>query len=283
VKADGLAAGKGVVVAMDKETAIAAVKSIMGDKIFGAAGNQVVLEEYLEGEEASLLAFSDGVYAVPMIAAQDHKRVFDNDAGPNTGGMGTYAPAPVVTEEVLQRVTDEILLPTVKAMAAEGRPYKGVLYLGLMITKDGPKTIEYNARFGDPETQVVLPLLDTDLVDICLAVIDGRLDQQTVAWDDGAAVCVVLASGGYPGDFEKGKAISGLTEADSMSGVITFHAGTSQQGDKTVTAGGRVLGVTARAGSIAEAIERVYQGAEKIQFEGMHYRKDIGYRALNRD
>jgi phosphoribosylamine---glycine ligase len=282
VKADGLAAGKGVIVAMDKATAISAVTSIMSDKVFGSAGDRVVLEEYLEGEEASLLAFSDGVRVVPMIAAQDHKRVFDNDAGPNTGGMGTYAPAPVVTEDIRKRVVDEILNPTVMAMAAEGRPYKGVLYAGLMITEQGPKVIEFNARFGDPETQVILPLLDTDLVDICEAVVDGTLDQQMITWDDGAAVCVVVASGGYPGDFVKGKGIKGLNEADSMPGVITFHAGTGKVDGKIVTAGGRVLGVTARGDSIATAIKRAYQGVDKISFEGMHFRKDIGYRALEK-
>lgn len=282
VKADGLAAGKGVVVAMDKETAIEAVKSIMGDKIFGAAGNQVVLEEYLEGEEASLLAFSDGTHVAPMIAAQDHKRVFDNDEGPNTGGMGTYAPAPVVTEAMRQRVVEEVLLPAVRAMAAEERPYKGVLYAGLMITQAGPKVIEFNARFGDPETQVILPLLATDLVDICEAVVDGTLAQQIITWHDGAAVCVVAASGGYPGSFAKGKEINGLREADSLPGVITFHAGTAAAEGKLVTAGGRVLGVTARGNSIAAAIDLAYEGIKKVQFDGMHYRKDIGQRALKR-
>ncbi len=282
VKADGLAAGKGVIVALDKETAVEAVRSIMGDKIFGAAGNRVVLEEYLEGEEASLLAFSDGIHVAPMIAAQDHKRVFDNDEGPNTGGMGTYAPAPVVTEAIRQRVVAEVLLPAVRAMAAEGRPYKGVLYAGLMITQAGPKVIEFNARFGDPETQVILPLLETDLVDICEAVVDGTLAQQMITWDDGAAVCVVAASGGYPGSFAKGKAISGLQEADSLPGVITFHAGTATAEGTLVTAGGRVLGVTARGPSIAAAIDRAYDGIKKIQFDGMHYRKDIGQRALKR-
>lgn len=282
VKADGLAAGKGVVVAMDKEAAIAAVKSIMGEKIFGAAGNQVVLEEYLEGEEASLLAFSDGTHVVPMIAAQDHKRVFDNDEGPNTGGMGTYAPAPVVTEAMRQRVVEEVLLPAVRAMAAEGRPYKGVLYAGLMITPEGPKVIEFNVRFGDPETQVILPLLATDLVDICEAVVDGTLAQQVITWHEGAAVCVVAASGGYPGSFAKGKEINGLRAADSLPGVITFHAGTAAAEGKLVTAGGRVLGVTARGNSIAAAIDLAYEGIKKVQFDGMHYRKDIGQRALKR-
>lgn len=282
VKADGLAAGKGVIVALDKETAIDAVKSIMGDRIFGAAGNQVVLEEYLTGEEASLLAFTDGVRVVPMIAAQDHKRVFDHDAGPNTGGMGAYAPAPVITEEIRRQAVEEILLPAVRAMAAEGRPYKGVLYAGLMITREGPKVIEFNARFGDPETQVILPLLETDLVDICEAVIDGTLDRQTITWADGAAVCVVMASGGYPGDFAKGKTITGLKDADNMPGVITFHAGTARVDGEFVTAGGRVLGVTARGDSIAAAIDRAYQGVDKIRFDGMHCRKDIGRRALDR-
>lgn len=282
VKADGLAAGKGVIVAMDKQTAIDAVKAIMGDKVFGSAGNQVVLEEYLEGEEASLLAFSDGVRVVPMLAAQDHKRIFDNDEGPNTGGMGTYAPAPVVTDAIRQQVIDEILQPTIMAMASEGRPYKGVLYAGLMITRQGPKTIEFNARFGDPETQVILPLLETDLVDICEAVVDGTLDQQMITWDEGAAVCVVMASAGYPGEYEKGKEIEGLAAADDTDGVITFHAGTAKQDRKVVTAGGRVLGVTARGASIADAIMRAYQGVAKISFSGMQYRRDIGHRALNR-
>lgn len=282
VKADGLAAGKGVIVAMDKQTAVDAVKSIMGDKIFGTAGNRVVLEEYLEGEEASLLAFSDGKRVAPMVSAQDHKRVFDHDEGPNTGGMGTYAPAPVVTEEIRRKVIDEVLLPTVQAMAAEGRPYKGVLYAGLMITEQGPKVIEFNARFGDPETQVILPLLETDLVDICEAVIEGNLAQQMITWADDAAVCVVMASGGYPGSFEKGLEITGLKEADSMPGVISFHAGTAKKEEKLVTAGGRVLGVTARGASIAGAIERAYEGVSKIRFAGAHYRTDIGQRALKR-
>jgi phosphoribosylamine--glycine ligase len=282
VKADGLAAGKGVTVALDTETAIAAVTAIMRDRVFGSAGERVVIEQYLVGEEASVLAFCDGARVYPMVAAQDHKRVFEGDQGPNTGGMGAYAPAPVVTQELQQQILTEILIPTVTAMAAEGRPYKGVLYAGLIITEQGPKVIEFNARFGDPETQVILPLLETDLVDICEAAMHGTLDQQLITWDDGVTICVVLASDGYPGDYTTGQQINGLSAADNMPGVIVFHAGTAKSGKQFVTAGGRVLNVVARGATLQDALRRVYAGVAKIDFAGMHYRKDIAYRALVR-
>lgn len=281
VKADGLAAGKGVVVAMDEETAIAAVKEMMEDRVFGDSGNLVVIEEYLEGEEVSILAFTDGKTVVPMVPSQDHKRAFDGDEGPNTGGMGAYSPAPVYTPELAQLVMEQVLVPTIKGMAEEKRFYQGVIYAGLMVTKDGPKVLEYNARFGDPETQAVLVRLETDLVEIIEAIIEGRLDSIDIKWSDKAAVCVVMASGGYPGSFAKGKIISGL-EAAAKDAVV-FHAGTKQVDGDIVTNGGRVLGVTALGEDIKEAIDKAYSAVEQIQWEQVHYRKDIGYRALNRD
>lgn len=281
VKADGLAAGKGVVVAMTVAEAVDAVTMMMRDKAFGSAGNLVVIEEYLEGEEASLLAFTDGITVVPMVAAQDHKRIFDNDQGPNTGGMGTYAPAPVVTPAVWEQVRREVLQPVVDAMRQEGIIYKGCLYAGLMITAQGPKVIEFNARFGDPETQVVLPLLVSDLVDIMEACADGRLADITIEWDDKAAVCVVLAAGGYPGSYNKGDTITGLDQAESQ-GAMVFHAGTGSKNGQVVTQGGRVLGVTAVANNLREAVDKVYQAVPAIHFDGMQYRKDIAHRAFNR-
>lgn len=281
VKADGLAAGKGVIVAMSEKEALEAVDSIMCDQAFGQAGAQVVIEEFLTGEEASLLAFTDGKTIVPMIAAQDHKRVYDGDEGPNTGGMGAYAPAPVITEDVRQKVLKEILEPVIQAMEKEGCPYSGCLYLGLIMTEKGPKVIEFNARFGDPETQVVLPLLDSDLVTVMEACIDKNLEETPVVWKKEAAVCVVLAAGGYPGKYRTGDVISGLEEAHSV-GVQVFHAGTAKQDEQIVTNGGRVLGVTAAADSIMAALEVVYNGITKIQFADMHYRKDIAYKAKNR-
>ncbi|NPV92522.1 MAG: phosphoribosylamine--glycine ligase [Firmicutes bacterium] len=280
VKADGLAAGKGVTVAPDLGTAIEAVRQIMEERVFGEAGNSLVVEEMLEGEEVSILAFSDGETVVPMISAQDHKRVFDRDEGPNTGGMGAYSPAPVYTPEVHRQVVEQVLKPVIAAMKQEGREYIGVIYAGLMITAQGPKVLEFNARFGDPETQVVLPQLKTDLVDIVEAVIDRRLAGQPVEWLPGAAVCVVMAAGGYPGPYQKGTPITGLES--SLPDTVVFHAGTENRDGKIVTAGGRVLGVTARGGDIREAIDLAYQAVEKIKFEGCHYRKDIGYRALQR-
>ena len=282
VKADGLAAGKGVVVAMTKQEALDAIDEMMGDHKFGAAGARLVLEEYMEGEEASLLAFTDGKTVVPMIAAQDHKRVFDGDEGPNTGGMGTYAPAPVMTDVLRLKATELILKPVVEAMAKEGMPYQGCLYAGLMIKGDSVKVVEFNCRFGDPETQVVLPLLDGDLAEIMLACATGTLDKAEVAWYNKAAVCVVMASGGYPESYEKGKEIAGLAAAEEDKDVVVFHAGTKEAEGKIVTSGGRVLGVTAVDSSIKAARDRAYAAVEKITFEKNFYRKDIAWRALKR-
>ena len=279
VKADGLAAGKGVVVAETPAEALAAIDEIMLKKVHGDAGSQVVLEERLIGEEASLLAFTDGTTVIPMVAAQDHKRVGDGDTGPNTGGMGAYAPAPVVTPELLQQIQETILQPMVDGLRKDGILYQGCLYAGLMITEDGPKVIEFNARFGDPETQVVLPLLDGDLAAILEACVDGTLAQCKIKWRDSAAVCVVMAAGGYPGDYRKGDVISGLSAAEGKDAVV-FHAGTSIAGEDVVTHGGRVLGVTAVAKNIAAAVDKVYPAVEQIKFTGMQYRKDIAHRAL---
>ena len=281
VKADGLAAGKGVIVAMTEQEALDAVDAIMEDHSFGDAGARVVIEEFMEGEEASLLAFTDGTMIRPMISAQDHKRAYDGDRGPNTGGMGTYAPAPVMTPEMTERAVEEILKPTIAAMAKEGRVYRGCLYLGLMVTADGPKVVEFNARFGDPETQVVLPLLDSDLVAIMCACADGMLADVPIHWKDGAAVCVVLASGGYPGHYEKGQEIHGLTDAEAM-GALVFHAGTAMKDGKLVTNGGRVLGVVGRGADISSAVDAAYAAATKISFKDAYYRKDIAHRALER-
>ena len=281
VKADGLAAGKGVIVAMTEQEALDAVDAIMEDHSFGDAGARVVIEEFMEGEEASLLAFTDGTTIRPMISAQDHKRAYDGDRGPNTGGMGTYAPAPVMTPEMTERAVEEILKPTIAAMAKEGRIYRGCLYLGLMVTADGPKVVEFNARFGDPETQVVLPLLDSDLVAIMCACADGTLADVPIRWKDDAAVCVVLASGGYPGHYEKGQEIHGLADAEAM-GALVFHAGTAMKDGKLVTNGGRVLGVVGRGADISSAVDAAYAAATKISFKDAYYRKDIAHRALER-
>ena len=281
VKADGLAAGKGVIVAMTEQEALDAVDAIMEDHSFGDAGARVVIEEFMEGEEASLLAFTDGTTIRPMISAQDHKRAYDGDRGPNTGGMGTYAPAPVMTPEMTERAVEEILKPTIAAMAKEGRIYCGCLYLGLMVTADGPKVVEFNARFGDPETQVVLPLLDSDLVAIMCACADGTLADVPIRWKDDAAVCVVLASGGYPGHHEKGQEIHGLADAEAM-GALVFHAGTAMKDGKLVTNGGRVLGVVGRGADISSAVDAAYAAATKISFKDAYYRKDIAHRALER-
>ena len=281
VKADGLAAGKGVIVAMTEQEALDAVDAIMEDHSFGDAGARVVIEEFMEGEEASLLAFTDGTTIRPMISAQDHKRAYDGDRGPNTGGMGTYAPAPVMTPEMTERAVEEILKPTIAAMAKEGRIYRGCLYLGLMVTADGPKVVEFNARFGDPETQVVLPLLDSDLVAIMCACADGTIADVPIRWKDDAAVCVVLASGGYPGHYEKGQEIHGLADAEAM-GALVFHAGTAMKDGKLVTNGGRVLGVVGRGADISSAVDAAYAAATKISFKDAYYRKDIAHRALER-
>lgn len=281
VKADGLAAGKGVVVAMTEQEALDAVDAIMENNSFGDAGERVVIEEFMEGEEASLLAFTDGTVIRPMISAQDHKRVFDGDKGPNTGGMGTYAPAPVMTPELTERAVEEILKPTISAMEKEGRAYRGCLYLGLMITADGPKVVEFNARFGDPETQVVLPLLDGDLVQIMHACAGGTLADVPIRWKDGAAVCVVLAAGGYPASYEKGNKIYGIGNAEKL-GALVFHAGTAKKNGKIVTNGGRVLGVVGMGKDIASAVQSAYDAVDQISFKGEYHRKDIAHRALNR-
>lgn len=281
VKADGLAAGKGVVVAMTEQEALDAVDAIMENNSFGDAGARVVIEEFMEGEEASLLAFTDGTVIRPMISAQDHKRAFDGDKGPNTGGMGTYAPAPVMTPELTERAVEEILKPTISAMEKEGRAYRGCLYLGLMITADGPKVVEFNARFGDPETQVVLPLLDGDLVQIMHACAGGTLADVPIRWKDGAAVCVVLAAGGYPASYEKGNEIYGIGNAEKL-GALVFHAGTAKKNGKIVTNGGRVLGVVGMGKDIASAVQSAYDAVDQISFKGEYHRKDIAHRALNR-
>lgn len=280
IKADGLAAGKGVIIANSRKEAEKAIISILDEKQFGSAGQKIIIEEYLDGEEASILCFTDGKTIVPMESSQDHKRIFDNDEGLNTGGMGAYSPAPVVTKELLNKVQKEILEPTILGMEKEGCFYKGVLYVGLMITKEGPKVLEYNARFGDPETQAVLPRMKTDLIDVIEAIIDGKLGKIKIEWDKRAAVCIVLASGGYPGDYKKGYVVEGLDEASKMKDVMIFHAGTSSAGCDIVTSGGRVLGVTALGNTIKEAIDRAYEAAVKISFKDMHYRRDIGAKAL---
>lgn len=282
VKADGLAAGKGVVVAMTEQEALDAIDDMMGDLKFGGAGARVVLEEFMEGEEASLLAFTDGETIVSMIAAQDHKRANDNDEGPNTGGMGTYAPAPVMTDILRLKAVEKVLKPTIAAMKAEGRPYQGCLYAGLMINGDSIKVVEFNCRFGDPETQVIMPLLDGDLAEIMLACATGTLAKADIGWHDQAAVCVVMASGGYPGSYQQGLPISGLAEADALEGVAVFHAGTKVVDGQIVTAGGRVLGVTAVGKNISEAKDKAYEAITKISFEGAHYRQDIAWRALKK-
>ena len=280
VKADGLAAGKGVIVCDDAAEAEAAVDRIMTSRDFGAAGDRVLIEDRLSGQEASILAFCDGRTVVPMIAAQDHKPIGEGDTGPNTGGMGAYAPAPLVTPEMFDRAADEVLRPTVAAMAEAGTPYVGVLYAGLMIDGDEMNVLEFNCRFGDPETQAVLPLFSGDLARVMLSCCRGELDPALVAWKAGAAVCVVLASGGYPGSYEKGKAITGIDAAEAMEGVTVFHAGTAVSGGGLVTAGGRVLGVTAVRGSVSDAIEASYEAADLIRFDGAYCRRDIGRKAL---
>ena len=284
VKADGLAAGKGVIVAMDQETAEAAVRDMLAGNAFGDAGHRVVIEEYLEGEEASFIVMADGRHVLPMATSQDHKRVGDGDTGPNTGGMGAYSPAPVVTEEVYRRIMDEVITPTIQGMASEGRPYTGFLYAGLMITAGGaPKVIEYNCRFGDPETQPIMLRLRSDLVAHCLAALEGTLDQQHAEWDPRPALGVVLAAGGYPGDYTRGLPIQGLPQEPEPDRKV-FHAGTAlnEQGI-VVTSGGRVLCATALGDTVREAQQAAYDLASRISWDGMFYRKDIGYRAINRE
>ncbi|MGN0454630.1 MAG: phosphoribosylamine--glycine ligase [Ruminococcus sp.] len=276
IKADGLALGKGVIIADNFKEAEDAVNSIMEDKKFGESGNHIVVEEFLTGPEVSVLAFTDGKCVKPMVSSKDHKRAYDNDKGLNTGGMGTISPNPYYTEEIAKECMEKIFVPTIKAMNQEGRTFKGCLYFGLMLTPAGPKVIEYNARFGDPEAQVVLPRLDTDLVDICQAVIDEKLSDIDIKWKKGAAACVVIASGGYPVAYEKGKEISGLDENGQVDGAIVYHAGTKYENGKFYTNGGRVLGITAVADDLDSALEKAYGAVSKISFEDMHYRTDIG-------
>jgi len=281
IKADGLAAGKGVFIVENLAEARDALNALMEEKKFGEAGRQVIIEEFLEGEEVSILAFCDGKTVVPMVSSQDHKKIFNNDQGPNTGGMGAYSPVPFYPDELEERVLEEILKPTIKGLQREGKEYKGVLYAGLILTKEGPKVLEFNARFGDPETQVILPRLKTDLIDIFNAVIEDRLHEiNIIEWEDNAAVCVVVASGGYPGKYQKGKVISGLERLEKMENIIAFHAGTKFQDDQVITSGGRVLGITAWDETISKAKEKAYKAVKEIYFEDMYYRKDIALKAI---
>ena len=279
IKADGLALGKGVIIPENLDDAVAGVKEIMEDKIFGASGNNIVVEEFLTGPEVSVLAFTDGKCVKPMVSSKDHKRAFDNDEGLNTGGMGTVSPNPYYTEEVAAECMDKIFMPTINAMNQEGRTFKGCLYFGLMITPKGPKVIEYNCRFGDPETQVVLPRLKTDIIDIFEAINNETLSELDIEWNEKACACVIMASGGYPKSYKKGVEITGLT-LGQLDGVTVYHAGTKIENDKLVTSGGRVLGVTALGDSLADALKKSYEAVENIHFDNAHYRKDIGKRAL---
>ena len=281
VKADGLALGKGVIIAQTEAEAVDAVRVIMEDRIFGESGAKVVIEEFLTGPEVSVLAFTDGETILPMVSSMDHKRALDGDRGKNTGGMGTVSPNPYYTKEIAEQCMREIFLPTMHAMNGENRTFRGCLYFGLMLTPNGPKVIEYNCRFGDPETQVVLPMLHTDLLDIMEAVENVRLGDLAVTWNKGACACVILASGGYPEKYETGKVISGLDEKGQCAGAQVYHAGTKlSEGGEFLTAGGRVLGITASGETLQKALDAAYKAAEQVTFEGVHYRRDIGQRAL---
>lgn len=277
VKADGLAAGKGVLLCNTVEEAEKAVRQIMVEKAFGEAGSKIIVEEFLTGEEASYLVFTDGKTIKPMVSSQDHKRALDGDKGLNTGGMGAYSPAPIVTKELEEKILSEVMQKTVDAMKAEGREYKGVLYAGLMVKDGAAKVLEFNARFGDPETQALIPRMDSDIVEIMLACIEGNLAEKELKWKSDACTCVVLASGGYPGKYEKGKEIMGL---DSVADAVVFHAGTKSENGKVLTDGGRVLGVSALGSTIEESIKTAYSSVEKISFEKMHFRTDIGKKAI---
>lgn len=279
IKADGLALGKGVIIPENLEEAVAGIKEIMEDKIFGDSGNNVVVEEFLTGPEVSVLAFTDGKCVKPMVTSMDHKRALDGNKGLNTGGMGTVSPNPYYTDSIAEECMNTIFIPTINAMNAEGRTFKGCLYFGLMLTPKGPKVIEYNCRFGDPETQVVLPRLKTDIMDIFDAINSGTLSDLDIQWDDNACACVIMASPGYPKSYPKGLEITGLTDGQ-MEGVTVYHAGTAVDGDRLVTSGGRVLGVTALGGDLAQALDKSYAAVEKIHFDNAHYRKDIGQLAL---
>ncbi|MBN2127633.1 MAG: phosphoribosylamine--glycine ligase [Candidatus Diapherotrites archaeon] len=282
IKASGLAAGKGVILCYNETEALKAVEEIMQEKSFGNAGNEVVIEEFLEGEEASFLAFCDGNNAKPMVSSQDHKRVFDNDKGLNTGGMGAYSPAPVMTKELEEKAMKQVIMPALNEMKKNNYPFKGVLYAGLMIKENELKVVEFNARFGDPETQVVLPRMESDLIEIMTACCKGTLNKTQLKWKNNCTCCVVLASSGYPEKYEKNIEIFGLENAKKLSNAVVFHAGTKKENNKILTNGGRVLGVTGIGNSIKESIENAYKAVKEISFKGMHYRKDIGYRALKR-
>ncbi len=282
VKADGLAAGKGAIIAQSYEEAAAAVDLIMRKKAFGDAGKRLIIEEFLEGEECSFMAVTDGKTILPLATSQDHKAIFDGDRGPNTGGMGAYSPAPLVTPALHKQIMEEIMRPTVDALAAEGRAYHGVLYAGLIINQGKAKVLEFNCRFGDPEAQPILVRMKSDLVEIMQAVIDGTLNRTAIKWDPRPAVCVVMASRGYPGSYEKGKTIHGLAVASQIKDVTVFHAGTARKGNRVVTSGGRVLGVTALGPDIKQAIERAYEATGRIEWEGAYFRKDIGHKALKK-
>ena len=282
VKADGLAAGKGVFIAKEESIALQAVDTIMLEKAFGASGEKVIVEECLEGEEASIIVVSDGDNIVPLASSQDHKRAFDNDKGPNTGGMGAYSPAPVVTDEIFQETIEKIIKPTILGMKKNHTPHKGVLYAGIMITKDGPKLLEFNVRFGDPETQAILPRLDSDLLELLDKTAEGSLKDYKLKWSEKSCVSVVAASGGYPGKYEKGKEISGIKKALELENTLVFHAGTKKESGKTLTSGGRVLNIVALGADIEKAVDKVYKACSLIKFDGIHYRHDIGSRALER-
>lgn len=279
VKADGLAAGKGVIICMTREEADKAIEDMLTDHAFGDASATIVIEEYMVGPEVSVLAFADGKTVLPMVSAQDHKRIFDGDKGPNTGGMGAYSPAPVYTEALSTEVNKTIIEPTIAAMAAEGTPFTGILYTGLMLTEKGPRVLEYNVRFGDPETQPIMVRMKSDIVELFQACVDGKLDEATLEWHDEAAVCVIMASGGYPASSEKGVPIHGLDDIAAEEAIV-FHSGTAEKDGEIVTNGGRVLGVTAKDATIKGAIDKAYAAVEKINFDHMQFRRDIGARAL---
>jgi len=282
VKADGLAAGKGVFICRTLEEALDAVNAIMRERCFGPSGDRLILEEFLEGEEASFMCLTDGDTVLPLVPSQDHKAIYEGDKGPNTGGMGAYSMNGLLPEELQEQIMSEIMLPTIRGMAMEETPFKGILYAGLMLTGSGPQVLEFNVRFGDPETQAVLPRMESDLAEVFELLSQGKLTGTTLQWSDQAAVCVVIASGGYPGPYETGKEISGIEMAEEEQGTVVFHAGTREENGKILTTGGRVLGVTATAASLEHAIMKAYEGVNKIHFDGMYYRRDIASRGLSK-
>ncbi len=283
VKADGLAAGKGVLICQDLDESLDAIRLVMEERKFGTAGEQAVIEEFLVGEEVSFMVFTDGSRVLPMVPSQDHKAIYDGDKGPNTGGMGAYSVDWILTPEIREQVLDQVIGATIDGMTAEGHPFQGVLYAGLMLTAGGPKVLEFNVRFGDPETQVLLPRLESDLLEVFWSIAQGELDLTEVDWVEDATVCVVLAAPGYPGSYQKGIPIQGIEKAEADPHTVVFHAGTALQDDVLVSSGGRVLGVTSTAPTLGEAIQRAYQGAEKIEFSGKYYRRDIGAKGLAKE